>query len=152
MSSVHLLRSSLLPDIFARHSVELSRSTLCGWMARSADLLRPLYELVVERVVQSNVIHTDDTPVSVLDLSLPRTRTGRLWVYAGDDRHLYSVDDFTGSSRESDGRRGRSGFRGFGGLSPDQVGQGRNGVQALYAILKIPSDGETQLPAGRLQA
>jgi transposase len=68
-----------LEDIYARHGVELSRATLCGWMARSAELLTPLYELMVKRVLLSTVIHTDDTTVPVLDPTLPQTRTGRFW-------------------------------------------------------------------------
>ena len=48
-----------LEDIFARHGVELSRATLCGWMASCAELLTPLYDLMVKRVRLSIVIHTD---------------------------------------------------------------------------------------------
>jgi transposase len=84
-----------LEDIFARHGVELSRATLCGWMASSADLLAPLYDLMVKRVLLSTVIHTDDTKVSVLDHTLPKTRTGRFWVYIGDAPHPYVVYDYT---------------------------------------------------------
>ena len=102
-----------LEDIFARHGVELSRSTLCGWMARSAELLKPLYELMVKRVLQSKVIHTDDTPVSVLDPSLPKTRTGRFWVYAGDTRNPYSVYDFTTNRRRDGPELFLQGFRGY---------------------------------------
>ena len=29
--------------IFARHGVEISRKTMCGWLAQCADLLKPLY-------------------------------------------------------------------------------------------------------------
>src|SRR3954470_24608302 len=68
---------SRLEDIFARHGVVLSRATLCGWMASSAELLTPLHDLMVKRVLLSSVIHTDDTTVSVLDPTLPKTRTGR---------------------------------------------------------------------------
>jgi transposase len=53
-----------LEDIFARHGVVLSRATLCGWMASSAELLMPLYDLMVKRVLQSIVIHTDDSAPS----------------------------------------------------------------------------------------
>ncbi len=102
-----------LEDIFARHGVELSRSTMCGWMARCAELLRPLYDLMVARVLQSKVIHTDDTPVSVLDPELPKTRTGRFWVYAGDNRHPYSVYDFTASRRRDGPELFLKGFRGY---------------------------------------
>ena len=59
-----------LEDIFARHGVELSRATMCGWMKHSAELALPLYELLKRRVLASRVIHTDDTPVEVLDARL----------------------------------------------------------------------------------
>src|SRR5262245_2637103 len=91
-----------LEDIFARHGVALSRATLCGWMAQSADLLIPLYDLMVSRVLQSMIVHTDDTPVPVWDPTLPRTRTGRFWVYVGDVRNSYVVYDYT-ARRTRDG-------------------------------------------------
>jgi hypothetical protein len=40
--------------------------------------------------------------VSVLDPSLPKTRTGRFWVYLGDAEHPYAVYDYT-TSRKRDG-------------------------------------------------
>src|SRR5512135_3267630 len=82
-------------DIFARHGVELSRATLCGWMAQAADLLGPLYDLMVTRVLLSKIVHTDDTRVPVWDPTLPHTRTGRFWVYIGDVRNPYVVYDYT---------------------------------------------------------
>jgi transposase len=45
--------------IYARQGVELPRSTTCDWMAASADLLRPLYDLLVSLVLQSQWLHTD---------------------------------------------------------------------------------------------
>jgi transposase len=50
-----------LEDIYARHGVALSRATLCGWMASCAELLGPLYDLMVKRMLRSVVIHTDDS-------------------------------------------------------------------------------------------
>jgi transposase len=91
-----------LEDVFARHGVELSRATMCGWMRQSAELVLPLYKLMQRRVLASRVIHTDDTPVEVLDPSLPHTRTGRFWAYVGDRRNPYVVYDYT-PSRKRDG-------------------------------------------------
>jgi hypothetical protein len=48
------------------------------------------------------VIHTDDTPVDVLDHSLNQTRTGRFWVYLGDYAHPFTVFSYT-PSRSRDG-------------------------------------------------
>ena len=67
-----------------------------------ADLLMPLHALMTQRVLQSKVIHTDDTPVKVQDRSLDRTRTGWFWGYLGNGRHPYTVFDYT-PSRSRDG-------------------------------------------------
>lgn len=64
-----------LEDVFARAGVELSRSTLCRWALQTAEILEPLYRLMIERICSSDIIHTDDTPVPVLDPTLPKTRT-----------------------------------------------------------------------------
>ena len=91
-----------LEKILDRHGIDIARSTMCDWMAQSAAVLRPLYQLMVQRVLASKVIHTDDTPVDVLDKKLPQTRTGRFWVYLGDRDHPYTVFDYT-PSRSRDG-------------------------------------------------
>src|SRR5262249_5365071 len=91
----------------------LSRATLCGWMASCAELLRPLYDLMLKRVLLSVVIHTDDTRVPVLDPTLPRTRTGRFWVYVGDARNLYVVYDYTPRRTRDGPERFLKGFRGY---------------------------------------
>lgn len=91
-----------LEDVFARHGVELPRSTLCRWALQTAEILERLYELMIERVCSSAAIHTDDTPVPVLDPRLPKTRTARFWVYCGDWRNPYTVYDYT-TSRKRDG-------------------------------------------------
>ena len=65
-------------------------------MRQSAELLGPLYERLKTFVLSSKVAGTDDTPVRVLDKSLPRTsRTGRFWPYVGDRDHPGVVFDYT---------------------------------------------------------
>ena len=50
-----------------RYGLYLSRSTLCDWVGKIADLLAPLYELQKEPGASGrDVIWTDDTPVTVL--------------------------------------------------------------------------------------
>ena len=91
-----------LEDVFARRGVELPRSTLCRWALQTAEILERLYQLMIKRVCSSEAIHTDDTPVPVLDPTLPKTRTARFWVYCGDWRNPYTVYDYT-TSRKRDG-------------------------------------------------
>jgi transposase len=91
-----------LERILERYGIEIARSTMCDWMAQCAELLKPLHDRLVHYVRQSDVIHTDDTPVEVLDRNLDRTRTGRFWVYLGDPAHPYNVFTYT-ASRSRDG-------------------------------------------------
>ena len=88
--------------MFARHGVELSDQTLCGWMAQCADLLEPLYVRLKRFVLASKVVGTDDTPVKVLDRKLPQARKGRIWPYVGDREHVAAVYDYT-ATRERAG-------------------------------------------------
>ena len=88
--------------MFDRLGVTLSRKTMCDWMRDCAELVTPLFDLMKNRVLQSKALQTDDTPVSVLDPSLPRTRTGRIWTYVGDRDHPYTVYDYT-PTRSRDG-------------------------------------------------
>ena len=91
-----------LEDIFARHGMELARSTLCRWAAEVAELVTPLYDLMVQRVLASQNMHTDDTPVNVLDPNLPHCRPGRFWAYVGDVANPYSIYVYT-PRRKRDG-------------------------------------------------
>ncbi len=89
-----------LEAIFARNGLEIDRSTLCVWAGDTADLVKPLYRRMIDRVLASHVIGTDDT---VLPMLWPeKTRQARVWVYRGDDGHPYNVFDFT-LSRSRDG-------------------------------------------------
>jgi transposase len=73
-------------QIFARHGIDLDRSTLANWVGRACWWLRPLAELLRGSILSSPKIFADDTPVPVLDPGRGRTKTGRLWSYARDDR------------------------------------------------------------------
>jgi transposase len=85
-----------LEGIFRRHDIDIKRSTMCGWAASIADLLMPLYDLMAQKILQSKVINTDDTPFQVQDKTLDgKTRTGRIWIYCGDKNHPYHVYDYT---------------------------------------------------------
>lgn len=91
-----------LERILARHQIDIARSTMCDWMRQSAEALKPLYDLMVRQALESRVLHTDDTPVNVLDRQLPETRTGRFWVYVGDRGHPCTVFTYT-PNRSRDG-------------------------------------------------
>jgi transposase len=102
-----------LERIFGRHGLELPRSTTCDWMAKCAELLRPLYDTMVSRVLESKVIHTDDTVLPVQDKTRDTTRQGRIWVYLGDREHPYTVFDFTPNRSRDGPQQFLAGFEGY---------------------------------------
>jgi transposase len=73
-------------EIYAREGVELQRSTLADWVGSASKLLEPLNEALRKHVMSAAKLHADDTPVPVLEPGKGRTKTGRLWVYARDER------------------------------------------------------------------
>ena len=92
-----------LEGILSRQGLTLSRSTMCDWMAHTAQLLQPIHDYMISQIRNGRVIWTDDTPIQVLDRSLKRkTRKGRIWVYRGDSKHPFIVFHYT-PSRKRDG-------------------------------------------------
>ena len=73
-------------QIFARHGIEIDRSTLANWVGGACWWLEPLQARLAAHVFGSGKIFADDTPIPVLDPGRGRTKMGRLWVYARDDR------------------------------------------------------------------
>jgi transposase len=84
-----------LEGIFKRSGVELSRSTMCDWMAVIAELLEPIVKLMLSKILTSKVVQNDDTTVPVQDHGGKGIKTGRLWVSIGDHDHLYIVYCYT---------------------------------------------------------
>jgi len=122
--------------IFERHGVDISRKTMCGWLAQCAELLKPLYGSMKEVLFQSKVIGTDDTSVKVLDAKLPFARTGRIWPYYGDKDHPVILYDYTATRERAGPEAFLKGYRGY--LQADAYG----GYDAFF---KDPTRGLTEV-------
>ena len=73
-------------QMLKRQGIALDRSTLGAWVGHACWWLTPLYELVISTVLSSKKVFADETTLPVLDPGRGRTKTGRLWCYAVDDR------------------------------------------------------------------
>ncbi len=71
---------------YARRGVVLDRSTLAHWTGSAAELLKPVYARLLERLKASGKLFADETRAPVLDPGRGRTLIGQLWAYARDDR------------------------------------------------------------------
>jgi transposase len=66
--------------IFAREGLDLSRSTLCDWVADVAEALAPIGAQIRREIVAADYLQTDDTSVTILTEPAGRL-TGRMWTY-----------------------------------------------------------------------
>lgn len=140
-----------LEAIFERMGFAIDRATQCLWMRDIAELALPLQQLMIQRVLASHIIATDDT---VLPMQAPgKTKKARIWIYRGDDEHPYNVFDFTVS-------RGRDGpaqflkdYHGvlqadaYGGYEGICVGQGITQAGCWAHARRKFVDTQTLLPA-----
>jgi len=81
--SLPLYRQS---KIMARQGVNIDRSTMSNWVGQACWWLTPLYNLLVSTALSAPKLFADDTTLPVLDPGRGKTKTGRLWCYAVDDR------------------------------------------------------------------
>jgi len=84
-----------------RQRIDISRQTMAGWMAKCAEVLKPLHERMHEEILAYDVVLNDDTPVQMLDPGMGKTKKTRLWCTVGGEGLKYTLYNFTlGRGRE----------------------------------------------------
>lgn len=69
--------------IFARHGIELSRTTLANWLIGVGDRLTPLLSIMQRDLLAAHVVHSDETTLQVLKESGRRAdQRSYLWLNA----------------------------------------------------------------------
>ena len=123
-----------LERIFERQKVHIARSTMCAWMRCAGELVTPLVELMIERVRNSKVIHTDDTVVPIQSPGAKQCRKGRIWCYLGDEANPYTVYDYTPSRSRDGPARWLAGYEGY--LQADAYG-GYDGIFHRENVVEV---------------
>lgn len=78
---------------FKRQDVTFADSTLNDWVKASCNLLEPLYNRLKEKVLQSDYLMADETPLPVLtEDKKGSTHRGYFWVYYDPLRKLVCFD------------------------------------------------------------
>jgi transposase len=70
--------------IFARYGIELTRSTMAGWMVKAAERCEPLMRLLQRELISGPLVNADETPVQVMDEpGRANTTKSYMWVFRG---------------------------------------------------------------------
>jgi hypothetical protein len=103
-------------------------------MQCAGELVRPLVELMTERVRRSRAIHTDDTPVPIQSPGAKQCRKGRIWCYLGDAANPYVVYEYTPSRSRDGPAKWLHGFTGY--LQADAYG-GYDGIFHSQGVTEV---------------
>jgi len=96
---------------YASEGLDLSRAVLGASAMRCAELLSPIVTQLRREILASDVVHTDDTPVTILEDSAGRRRRARIWIYRDLEGRCFF--HFT-ENRSRDGPREiLDGYRGY---------------------------------------
>ena len=90
-----------LERIFGRHGMAISRKTLCDWVGRMAELLRPIVETMKRQLLEATLLQADETTLKVKNPEVKgKTSTAYIWTYGIPNVEV--VFDFT-MGRSGDG-------------------------------------------------
>ena len=141
--------------------IPLSDMDLTNYVKRSDELLRPLYEAIKDRLVNqtANVIHSDETPLEVLDyLRKDNRKNGYVFAYVSSfyNNPIYLYD--FNRTRETDktkslldGYKGyivTDGYAGYDGLAGKGIRIQRCFAhirRKFYDIVKVLNDGQRKV-------
>lgn len=77
-------------EIYARAGVDIALSTLADWVGAAGVALAPIAQALKVQLLQSVVLHADESPVTVLDNKGKKHR-GYIWAYASGEHEAHQA-------------------------------------------------------------
>ncbi len=103
-----------ISEILSREGLGISRQLLSQWVLRSATALSPLYEVMRSKILQSNNVFIDESPVKMLLPGKGKAHQAYMWVLVGGDTSdpPYRIYDFRLNRKHHNASEILSGYTG----------------------------------------
>ena len=75
-------------QMFQQQGISISPATLNGWFQNVADLMRPTYYRLMEMVLSTDYIQSDETTIPIIDNEKHKTVKGYIWLVRAVMRDL----------------------------------------------------------------
>ena len=75
-------------QMFQQQGITISPATLNGWFKEVADMMRPTYYRLMEMVLSSDYIQSDETTIPIIDNEKHKTVKGYIWLVRAVMRDL----------------------------------------------------------------
>ncbi len=101
--------------IWQRLEIDLPRSSLCGWILKTAEICEPLIKLLRDEIINHDYAQADETTVQVLDEVGRSNKTkSYMWCYrGGDQNHPSIVFDYQETRGGYHAQTFLNGFKGY---------------------------------------
>ena len=74
-----------LSEIFSRDNVQITRQLLSQWLMRLGVVLKPLYDLMLNRIKESGIVYIDETPLKLQVKGKGKLQQAYMWVLVGGE-------------------------------------------------------------------
>ncbi|MEO8402443.1 MAG: IS66 family transposase [Gammaproteobacteria bacterium] len=100
--------------IWQRMEVDMPRSSLCGWVLKTAELCEPLIKLLQKNIITYDYAQVDETSVQVLNEVGRDNRTkSYMWVYRGGGEQPSVVYEYQETRGGYHAQQFLTGFKGY---------------------------------------
>jgi len=101
-------------SIWNRLEIDLPRSSLCGWILKTAELCEPLVKLLQKLIIHYDYAQADETTVQVLDeIGRANTTKSYMWCYRGGGETICIVYEYQPTRAGYHAAQFLDGFKGY---------------------------------------
>ncbi len=134
--------------IWERMEIDMPRSSLCGWVLKTANLCEPLVKLLQDNIVADAYVQADETTVQVLNEIGRDNRTkSYMWVYRGGGCKPSIVYEY---QETRGGYHAQQFLAGFNGYLQSDAFSGYNWAQHTKEIISVGCHAHARRPFAEL--
>jgi transposase len=134
--------------IWQRLEIDMPRSSLCGWLMKTAQLCEPLVKLLQAQIISYDYVQADETTVQVLaEVGRDNTTNSFMWCYRSGGDKTSIVFDYQETRGGYHAQAFLAGFKGF--LQTDAF-SGYNFAQDIKDIIQVGCMAHARRPFAEL--
>ena len=135
-------------SIWLRLEIDMPRSSLCGWILKTAELCEPLVKLLQKLIINYDYAQADETTVQVLgEVGRSNTTKSYMWCYRGGGKYLSIVYNYQETRGGYHAQQFLTGFKGF--LQTDAY-SGYNWVDGNGKMISVGCHAHARRPFAEL--
>jgi transposase len=101
-------------SIWERLEIDMPRSSLCGWILKTAELCEPLVKILQKIIVGYDYVQADETTVQVLnEVGRANNTKSYMWAYRGGGDKLSIVYEYQETRGGFHAQKFLTGFKGY---------------------------------------